>query len=206
MLCLVCLYFIDVGKRLTRLECDKAFTRSDALVKHMRTVHETDAIRPIDLSTKASSLATAKPAKIKLTFKKGQAATNGHDPEDDVANGVDNNLFSYPANLNFTEEELAMAPEQLCRLLRRQLYWSQQEGERLRQECAELEAEQKKEWINKELLLANIVEAELASAVHNHRNTEEESVLGMVTHLLPNHMMPVSGEAPWYRKAPTDFD
>ncbi|KAG7147306.1 INO80 complex subunit 1 like protein [Verticillium longisporum] len=29
-------------------ECDRAFTRSDALAKHMRTVHETEALRPSD--------------------------------------------------------------------------------------------------------------------------------------------------------------
>jgi hypothetical protein len=30
------------------LECDRSFTRSDALAKHMRTVHETEALRPSD--------------------------------------------------------------------------------------------------------------------------------------------------------------
>lgn len=29
-------------------ECDRCFTRSDALAKHMRTVHETEALRPSD--------------------------------------------------------------------------------------------------------------------------------------------------------------
>ncbi|KAF8468855.1 hypothetical protein BDZ91DRAFT_721254 [Kalaharituber pfeilii] len=29
-------------------ECDRSFTRSDALAKHMRTVHETEALRPSD--------------------------------------------------------------------------------------------------------------------------------------------------------------
>ena len=35
----------DVG---VDLECDRSFTRSDALAKHMRTVHETEALRPSD--------------------------------------------------------------------------------------------------------------------------------------------------------------
>ena len=30
------------------VECDRSFTRSDALAKHMRTVHETEALRPSD--------------------------------------------------------------------------------------------------------------------------------------------------------------
>lgn len=33
---------------LTPPECDRSFTRSDALAKHMRTVHETEALRPSD--------------------------------------------------------------------------------------------------------------------------------------------------------------
>jgi hypothetical protein len=31
-----------------RVECDRSFTRSDALTKYMRTVHETEALRPSD--------------------------------------------------------------------------------------------------------------------------------------------------------------
>lgn len=67
-------------------ECDRSFTRSDALAKHMRTVHETEALRPSDpvprghtggiaqVDTKANGT----PAngnllgrKLKLTFKGG---------------------------------------------------------------------------------------------------------------------------------------
>ncbi|KAJ5490209.1 Zinc finger C2H2 [Penicillium expansum] len=33
-------------------ECDRNFTRSDALTKHMRSVHETDTMRPIDSISK----------------------------------------------------------------------------------------------------------------------------------------------------------
>ena len=184
-------------------ECDKAFTRSDALVKHLRTVHDTDSVRPNDPIPKTQSSATVKPPKIKLTFKKGQAITNGHDADGEVEQPVENGSYKYPLDLDFTAEELAMPPKQLFRLLRRQVHWSEQEGDKLKKECAELEAERKKEWINKELLLANVVEAELASAVHGNQDTEEDNVWEMVTQLLPAVMMPVSGQAPWYRKAPT---
>ncbi|CAB59682.1 Ino80 complex subunit Iec1 [Schizosaccharomyces pombe] len=34
-------------------ECDRSFTRSDALAKHMRTVHEADTLRPSDPIPKA---------------------------------------------------------------------------------------------------------------------------------------------------------
>lgn len=184
-------------------ECDKAFTRSDALVKHLRTVHDTDSVRSADPVLKTQSQSVVKPPKIKLTFKKGQTITNGHDPDEEIDQGAENGSYSYPADLNFTDEEMSMPPEQLFRLLRRQVHWSTQEGESLKKECSELEAERKKEWINKELLLANVVEAELASAVHSNQNTEEDNVWEMVIELLPADMMPVSGQAPWYRKAPT---
>ncbi|KKY27700.1 putative c2h2 finger domain protein [Phaeomoniella chlamydospora] len=36
-------------------ECDRSFTRSDALAKHMRTVHETEALRPSDPIPKSHS-------------------------------------------------------------------------------------------------------------------------------------------------------
>ena len=36
-------------------ECDRSFTRSDALAKHMRTVHETEALRPSDPVPKGHS-------------------------------------------------------------------------------------------------------------------------------------------------------
>lgn len=50
-------------------ECDRCFTRSDALAKHMRTVHETEALRPSDPVPKGHSEATGRSA--------GGAGSNG---------------------------------------------------------------------------------------------------------------------------------
>lgn len=49
----ICAFFTLCIARLEDLtssvaECDRSFTRSDALAKHMRTVHETEALRPSD--------------------------------------------------------------------------------------------------------------------------------------------------------------
>ncbi len=41
-------------------ECDRCFTRSDALAKHMRTVHETEALRPSDPVPKGHSEAASR--------------------------------------------------------------------------------------------------------------------------------------------------
>ena len=43
-------------------ECDRCFTRSDALAKHMRTVHETEALRPSDPVPKGHSEAATRTA------------------------------------------------------------------------------------------------------------------------------------------------
>ncbi|KAF4534277.1 Zinc finger C2H2-type protein [Lasiodiplodia theobromae] len=51
-------------------ECDRAFTRSDALAKHMRTVHETEALRPSDPVPKHhSSNPSNKNQRLRLVFK-----------------------------------------------------------------------------------------------------------------------------------------
>ncbi|KAF2145555.1 uncharacterized protein K452DRAFT_283912 [Aplosporella prunicola CBS 121167] len=53
-------------------ECDRAFTRSDALAKHMRTVHETEALRPSDPVPKHhSSNPSNKNQRVRLVFKTG---------------------------------------------------------------------------------------------------------------------------------------
>lgn len=73
-------------------ECDRSFTRSDALAKHMRTVHETEALRPsdpvprghsggiaaIDAKTNGASTNGLVGRKLKLTFK-GNKTPSGAD-------------------------------------------------------------------------------------------------------------------------------
>lgn len=73
-------------------ECDRSFTRSDALAKHMRTVHETEALRPSDPVPRGHTGGIAQvdtktngtPAngnlvgrKLKLTFKGGNKTASG---------------------------------------------------------------------------------------------------------------------------------
>ncbi|KAK8156235.1 hypothetical protein BKA80DRAFT_224822 [Phyllosticta citrichinensis] len=177
-------------------ECDRAFTRSDALAKHMRTVHETEALRPSDPVPKHhSSNPSNKAQRLRLVFKNGvpekagspmpaspmsQANTSvmvgQHGSSGPVENEYEHNNIVYrpadpanpngprvrkfPADIEFTEEELAISPDQLVRLLARQCKWAHQEGESLRQEIERLEKRRLEEWISKELLLENVMEAE----------------------------------------------
>jgi hypothetical protein len=67
---------------LTTIECDRSFTRSDALAKHMRTVHETEALRPSDPVPKHhSSNPINKSQRLKLVFSEAKrSADKGSTP------------------------------------------------------------------------------------------------------------------------------
>ena len=126
----------------------------------MRTVHETEALRPSDPVPRNHSQAGVKPQKLKLTFKKGLNFENGVAADDDLVNGEGESNskggFVFPPDLQYTEEEQTLVPDYLFKLCRRQRHWSEQEGERLKQENADLEARYKEEWQKKELVLLNM--------------------------------------------------
>ncbi|KIW06686.1 uncharacterized protein PV09_02391 [Verruconis gallopava] len=186
-------------------ECDRSFTRSDALAKHMRTVHETEALRPSDPVPKHhSSNPQNKNQKLRLTFKAigsngvsgaggpgsdaGSKSAVGSVPASPMAapsNSAtvdeeyehNNVIFTpatgsaagkgaverqFPAAIDFTEEELALPPGELYKVLMAQIKWASEEGEKLRREVGELDQRRKREWNAKELALENVMEAEAA--------------------------------------------
>lgn len=57
-------------------------------------------------------------------------------------------------------------------------------------------AKRKKEWQAKELVLANVMESELATAVS--KDKDHEKVIALKDDL-PHPMLPIVGETPWYR-------
>ena len=141
------------------VECDKAFTRSDALAKHMRTVHETEALRPSDPIPKSMN---GSKSRLKLVIKPSQNATEGVPPLNGFTNGKDSAKWvsSYNPDLGFTAEEEARGPEGLFQLLRRQVHWAEEEGELLKRQCDAMEQLRKKEWVEKEVLLAQVIHSE----------------------------------------------
>lgn len=192
---------------LPALECDKAFTRSDALAKHMRTVHETEALRPSDPVPKNYSSIPPKPQRLKLIVNsRPREEGNGDTEVDDDATIYSNTdaenddppaaPFEYPADVQFTEEELDMPPDRLFELLRRQIHWSEEDGSDLQDEIRSLEAKRKGEWIAKELILVNVMEAEIATA---HDKGEHPVTVQKLAEDLPLPMLPISGPLPWYR-------
>jgi len=192
-------------RKLTLLECDRSFTRSDALAKHMRTVHETEALRPSDPVPRNYSSTHFKPQRLKLIIN--SKPPNASDPEiDDDATIYDNSdvdnadaaPFEYPSDIQFSAEEIAMPPDELYRQLRREVRWSEQDGIELQNEVKVLEAKEKEEWMAKELVLTNLMEAELAVA---HRKGASQMTIEKHMQDLPLAPLPLSGtEVPWYRQ------
>lgn len=149
------------------LECDRAFTRSDALAKHMRTVHETEALRPSDPVPKSmqSGGPAGKSSKLKIIIKTPQSHAAGQEDTIDDGNSGDESMAELFTQLTskdgFAPKELAMPLEQLYKLCRAQLKWSEQDGEQLKQECKRLEGLYKQAWLEKEVLMDQVVKSEL---------------------------------------------
>ncbi|KAG9232923.1 hypothetical protein BJ875DRAFT_62867 [Amylocarpus encephaloides] len=146
-------------------ECDRAFTRSDALAKHMRTVHETEALRPSDPIPK--SMQPAKTSRrLKLTLKNSHSLSE--EPQPGPTNGTTNGdvplkwTSSYHLELGFTPEEEAKGPEELYRHLRRELIWAEAEAEMLKRQAEEMEQIRKNEWLEKEVLLGQVIKNEIS--------------------------------------------
>ncbi|KAK1768364.1 putative zinc finger protein [Phialemonium atrogriseum] len=184
-------------------ECDRAFTRSDALAKHMRTVHETEALRPSDPVPK--SMQTGGPAgkssKLKIILKTPQSHSKGDSDSAEEGGNADDSvpLTLLSTDLGFTQNERDMPMDKLYALCRCQVKWAEADGEALRKECKKWEALYKKEWLEKEVLLDQVVQSELGwhkrrravlsgavdvhvpDVVANGAGDEDEHIGGVVT-------------------------
>ncbi|KAF4782341.1 hypothetical protein HER10_EVM0011038 [Colletotrichum scovillei] len=143
--------FLLLSTRFT--ECDRSFTRSDALAKHMRTVHETEALRPSD------------PGKLKIIIKTPQSHAAGHD--DAIDDGADDDELSadlftpLTEDQGFTSEELKIPLERLYKLCRFQVKWAQEESVKLAEEVKYWEKQYKDLWREKEVLFSQVVKSEV---------------------------------------------
>jgi hypothetical protein len=131
----------------------------------MRTVHETEALRPSDPIPK--SMQPAKTSRrLKLILKSSQIQAEENHPG--TPNGTTNGTVAtewtseYPPELGFTPEEEARGLEGLWRYLRRELVWAEQESEGLKRQCEEMEQLRKKEWKEKEVLLDQVINSEVS--------------------------------------------
>lgn len=137
----------------------------------MRTVHETEALRPSDpvpVSMRGSYKARAKSASPEQLRHVG--LLHGDIPS------VDPSLLaeSYPPELQITAEEEAKGPEQLCRLFIQKLRWLEEESEELKKQVEIMEDLRKAEWRAKEQLLDEVLKAEID---HMERTQKERVVM-----------------------------
>ncbi|KAJ1334128.1 zinc finger protein GLIS2 [Microdochium nivale] len=154
-------------------ECDRAFTRSDALAKHMRTVHETEALRPSDPVPKSMQHSNSSGGKGSKQFKiilktpsshLGGGSGHGDDSVDDTDGGDDAVGADFFTPLTeqqgFTQKELGMDLESLWKLCVANVKWGTADGETLRKQCKELEEEYRSEWLEKEVVLDQATQVE----------------------------------------------
>lgn len=203
----------------------------------MRTVHETEALRPSDPVPKHhSSNPSNKFQRIKLVLSEAKrhaekgsapASPSSHPPNSataplsadaeyahnnvvymqDLASPSAPTMVQFPPDVAFTPHELALPAPDLFRLLRRQLHWATQEGERLRAEAEALEKKRKEEWAAKELLMENIMEAELATTRRKRIDAglahEPEHMALLAKDVAPSKKLniePKAGKMPWWRE------
>lgn len=153
----------------------------------MRTVHEAEALRPLEFLPKGSNnlpilggpgaSGTATPAsklqriKLKLSHPPrddaSESAAEEHPPAaaaptiDDSLDDVDIDLPEYGPEIGFDDHELSLPPQDLYRLLRRQIHWAEKEGKDLRAEWDRTKPKRKQSWLEKEAVFDDVIDAEM---------------------------------------------
>ena len=138
----------------------------------MRTVHETEALRPSDPIPKSMQPLIKSGTRLKLVIKQnqGQSEPQGLSPvpkpsypefpNPSSTSDIDQ-LTPLSNEIGFTPDELVYSPKELWRLLRRKLHWAEEESDALRRECEIVEGIRDKEWVEKELLLDQVIKKEV---------------------------------------------
>nr|POE47870.1 ino80 complex subunit 1 [Quercus suber] len=181
----------------TPVECDKSFTRSDALAKHMRTVHEPEQLKagaaaaadsPAPTSrkgkaklanglSKSSLLSVPDPASHPPTYDEDGNPVEPSQPNDNITylpayhpvTGQPGFMIHYPPDIHFTSWESSINADQLMRVLRRQLHWARKESEQMKRDLEQLEQLRREEWTLKEILLEGVMDAELTRGLLDER-------------------------------------
>jgi hypothetical protein len=128
----------------------------------MRTVHETDALKPAaDPTPKSTHGISAGKSKLKIIIKRAQSQ-GLDDSLDEAMNGEDHaDLYTVLSKDLFTDEELASSTQDLYRKCYWEAKWAEEIGESLRKECQDWEEVYHKEWLEKEALVAQVIESEI---------------------------------------------
>ncbi|CUS13928.1 unnamed protein product [Tuber aestivum] len=150
------------GANARATECDRSFTRSDALAKHMRTVHETEALRPSDPIPKSHPNHPQNIHQPNTTATSHSTASSPSSPTSSTKNASKNGASKwYTSEDGFDPDEEVMPPKELMKLLKRKLAWAEEEQEELKRKLEELERKRREGWVKKEMLLDRVLVAEL---------------------------------------------
>ena len=201
----------------------------------MRTVHETEALRPSDPVPKHhSSNPSNKFQRLRLVLSTSQkleksstpASPSSHAPNSalipltsdaeyannnavyvqDISSPNATTMLQLPEDMNFSDHELSLPAPELFRLLRRQMLWATQEGEQLRADAELLEKQRKDEWVAKELLIENLMEAEHAKSKRKRIDAgldDLDSFSRMEEDLAPAKVLKIASnenKEPWWRE------
>ena len=126
-------------------ECDKSFTRSDALAKHMRTVHEIDTMKTPEPPAKLQATQDHKSKRRRSPsfVENGQ----GDDDLDQRSDGDDPELALYSTVNRY-------------RYLKRKLRWANDRNSKLRDALQDAESHRWRNWVQKEVLLDRVLAKE----------------------------------------------
>ncbi|KAK9481263.1 hypothetical protein V1514DRAFT_287462 [Lipomyces japonicus] len=156
-------------------ECDRSFTRSDALAKHMRTVHDNEATKSTDgaaVETTSSNLRTfggvaysvyteALHRHIKREAEiYRQRALGRHDDEDNGYFASDNDEDD-DHKYGIDPHERSLELQERAKYLKRKLAWATEVNRSLEDKLKKIDNEKKKLWESKELLLEQVFNKEL---------------------------------------------
>lgn len=100
-----------------------------------------------------------------------------------------------------------MPRDQLLRLLRRQIKWAEGDNAALAKEVQEAEKQLRQEWLDKELLVENLLESELMNGLKKGTMKNEIWLEGQRKQLDDEDLdaaakLPIHGDKlPWYREA-----
>lgn len=147
-------------------ECDRSFTRSDALAKHMRTVHETEALRPSDPVPKSHPNHPQNLFLSSLSSRSRHLSSMRSNNEGDdgsksfTLQNAGGQSYYLPEDGYDTDEE-KLPPKKLLRLLEKKQAWAEQEQRELTEQLEILTRCRRECWIKKEMLLDRVLEQEL---------------------------------------------
>lgn len=143
----------------------------------MRSVHETDTLRPSDSKPTAGTLGSTVSTPVsklqRIRLKLSQPKEPGAEVEPpnesilsapvapEPSDADDTTMPEFGPELGFDDHELAMPPRELYRLLRRQIHWAEKETDQLRAEWDELRPKRVEAWREKEVLFDDVIDAEV---------------------------------------------